>query len=179
MIKVTDIVLLLRAKLGNVYSVDASASLLATQDRSRLKLPAFYVALGAYSAGVISTSEYRQSYDERLIITYECDNTKDRTGKYGQDSVPTARRALWSVLLNRQLTQGDGHPMVYVGDNMVEMDLARYFHQFQFQILGEIGADDTTPDDYLDLESLYTDYNLTESDDLDLPNAQDILNLTT
>ncbi len=180
MIHVTDIVKLLRSKLEDVYRVDAAAEFFAVEDRSRLKLPAFYVALGTYTATPIAYDQgYRQTFDERFKIIYACPNTISRTGKYAQDTVPIARQALWNCLLNKQLTQGQGHGITYVGDQMMEMDLAKYFHQFEFQIVGEIGPDDAQPDDWVDLKLFYADFDLTESDPLDVPNAQAIINLET
>jgi hypothetical protein len=126
---------------------DGAAALANAKDDSRLMLEndnfitTIFVMLGDFTATTLATETILQDYDERLVLIACLDNTKDRTGKYAQDFVCHLRRQLLSQLLNYEYDP-DSHNLMYVGDKMLEMDRARYWHKFEFKLLGRLGEED-------------------------------------
>lgn len=160
MIVVTQIIGYLRSKLqitsqdGNVspaFRIDAAADIENALDDSRQMvdasgktIPSLFVVLGTYTAKTTSTGTFEQQSDDRLIIIACIDNTQDRTGKYAQALVPTIRQVLFDCLLNKRIDP-NCKPLAYVRDHMAKMDRARYWHYFEYSLIGVLqpadGAD--------------------------------------
>jgi hypothetical protein len=174
MIRITELITYMRGVLPT-WRIDGAAELSAAEDRSRLQLPAMYVMLGQFQATSFIANEFRQDYDERIVILLGLPNTQDRTGKYAQDIVTTARNALLTTLVNYQRLDSDSSPVFIVGDRIEEMDKARYWHRFEFKIEGTIGEEDVTQITLDKFDALYADWDLAEADESTYPNAQDII----
>jgi hypothetical protein len=146
MIQITKIINYMRPLVTNMR-VDGAAALANAKDDSRLMvegdtiIPTLFVMLGDFNATTLALETFLQEYDERLVIIACIDNKQDRTGKYAQQFVYSLRIALFQMLLNYEYDP-NSHSLQYVGDKMLEMDRARYWHKFEFKLLGRLDESD-------------------------------------
>lgn len=165
MIQITQIIDYLRANL-TTCQVDGAASLAYAEDNSRLMtnpdggiIPAVYVMLGTCTATVLSPSTFLEDYDERLVIIACTDNTLDRTGKSAQQFMYALRKAIFSILLN-YVYDPQSFSLQFIGDSMLKMDRALYWHQFEFSLKGRLDYTDGAPLQYItDLNELVISWN--------------------
>ncbi len=146
MIHITQIIEYLRTKFPT-WNIDGAVEVATAEDKSRLPAPSMFVGLAKFDAETISHSTYQQNYLERFVILTCTPTTRndDRTGKYAQDFVLTARRMLMSVLVNYKEFDPDSHAIEIVSDEPEKLDKARYWHKFVFKIAGSIEPADVTP----------------------------------
>lgn len=166
MIHITQIIEILRKELSG-WSVDGAVNLSLAEDASRLPLPAMYVGLAPCTYTVESLSTYLQNYVENFFIitcTPVMPND-DRTGKYGQDFVLTARRALLSILVNYRGFDNNSHPVVLTRDQPEKIDKARYYHRFEFAIRGSLDQNDARPLNLDIFNTLFAEYEPENSTD--------------
>lgn len=179
MIQVTALIEYLRGKLSPAWRIDGAANLAYAKDDSRLMvesgklIPTLFVVLGKFQATVTTQDPIDQNYDERIVIIACLDNTLDRTGKYAQQLVYHLRLALFRSLLNYRYDE-DCHTIKYVGDEMVEMDRARYWHKFEFSQMGRLQEPDGVGLDLSILNKIVADWNST-SPTADNPIAEDVI----
>jgi hypothetical protein len=147
MIQVTQVIEYLRTNLTTMR-VDGAAALANAKDDSRLYvegetiIPTLFVMLGTFVATTLSLEAFLQDYEEKLTIIICLDNKQDRTGKHAQQLVYSMRFALLKILLNYDGFDTDSHSLQYVGDQMIDMDRSRYWHKFEFKLLGRLGQED-------------------------------------
>lgn len=147
MIQVTKIIDYMRPLLPNLR-IDGAAALANAKDDSRLMMEngvnfitTLFVMLGDFSATTLANETFLQDYDERIVFIACIDNTLDRTGKYAQQFVYQLRLALFGILLNYKYDPAS-HSLQYVGDKMMDMDRSRYWHKFEFRLLGRLDETD-------------------------------------
>jgi hypothetical protein len=149
MIQITQVIEYVRQNLTSVR-VDGAAALANAKDDSRLYvegetlITTLFIMLGTFVATTLSLEAPLQDYEERLTIIACIDNKQDRTGKHAQQLVYALRLALLKILLNYKEFDPNSHSLQYVGDQMIAdaMDRARYWHRFEFKLLGRLGQED-------------------------------------
>lgn len=167
MIQITEIITYLRSKLSPAWRVDGAGSLATAKDDSRLMIgasnefiPTLFVMIGKFIVKTVSQEIIDQTWDARLVILACLDNTQDRTGKYAQQTAYYLRLALNRCLLNYRYDP-DSHPIKAVGDEMVEMDRARYWHKFEFSMEGRYQEADGVQLNFDELNKIIADWNST------------------
>lgn len=151
MIQVTQIIKYLRDNLQNIR-VDGCAELAKAKDDSRLMMengfsfvPTVFVMLGDVTCTTMSKESFLLQYEAKFSIIACINNTDDRTGKSAQQYVYNMRLALFALLLNWK-SDDDSHNIEYVGDTMIDMDRARYWHRFDFKKVGWLNESDGVPE---------------------------------
>lgn len=149
------------------YKIDGASAMHFAEDDSRIMtdasgktIPSLYVVWGTCKATITSRMPLDQQYDQRLLVIACLDNTQDRTGKYAQALVPTVKQDLFNCLLNKRLDILC-FPITYVGDEMVKMDKARYWHRFEFSIVGRLQPPDGAPLDLNIFNTFTADFDST------------------
>jgi hypothetical protein len=159
MIHITQIIQYLRTQFPT-WNIDGAVEQAVAEDQSRIKPPSMFVGLGRFDATTVSRSTFQQDYVERFVILTCTPLTPndDRTGKYAQDFVLTAREMLMQTLVNYKNFDVNSHSIHLVSDEPKKLDRARYWHEFTFKIEGTIDPNDVTPisTDYFD--KLFVDY---------------------
>jgi hypothetical protein len=166
MIKVTQIIQLLRQHLPT-WSVEGAIDLSIAEDASRLPLPALYVGLAPTVYENTSQSTYEQTYTQNFFIL-SCTPTKegdDRTGKYGQDFVPTILEYLLRILVNNKDLDPDSHVIMMRRDAPEKLDRARYYHKFEFTVEGRLLPEDVHQLELDYFDKLFVDYVVDGSTD--------------
>lgn len=152
--------------------IAGAAEFAAVTDKTRLDSPSLYVLLGPDTAKEMQAgSTYEQDLTERFSVIAVLDN-QDRRGQETQDQVHDIRTGLLSCLANWVGISGFVS-CEYLGSQFLQMDRARYFHQFDFQFRGIITIEDGFQPDTGIFDSLFADWELTESDPENHPDAQD------
>jgi hypothetical protein len=158
------------------WSIDGAVELAIAKDKSRLRLPAMYVGLGDFAITKTNHETYEQEWELHFNIitctpTTEAD---DRTGKYAQDFVTDARIILNKLLVNNMSFDRDAHAIEALRDRFEDLDAARYYHRFEFKMVGLYRPEDATPMtlDYFD--KLFVDYVVEGSTDATPPTQQQI-----
>lgn len=154
--------------------IAGAADYAAVEDMARLALPSMYVLLGNDAANTLSNPSFLEEVEEQFTVIVVLDNQADRRGQSAQNQIHAIRAALFSAILNYQ-NDPDAHTIEYVGSRMLSMDKARYFHEFTFRQRIWLGEEDATQRSFDNFNKFYADYNLTTSDSLDQPDAQDHL----
>lgn len=180
MIQIDNVVTYLRASLtSGPYIVGAAASLAVAKDNSRLMvgegspiLPTMFVMLGKFVNTTLAPETFLQEYDERLDIIICLDNQSDRTGQSAQQIVYQTRIDLYSLLAN-YLVDPNCHTLQPVGDQMADMDRARYWHRFEFSCKGRLDSTDGYQPNLDNLNEVTVDYNNPVDETVDNPMAQD------
>ncbi len=154
------------------YRIAGAAELESIADDARLGFPALYVVY----AGCQATTKNPQNQleietDNRFKVIAVVDNNDDRTGKKAQDVILTLRTSIFSAILNYEL-DADHDTLEFVSDRMLRLDKSRYFHEFEFRMRGRLDPSDgfQLPTDNLD--KIYADINVTDSDEDNYPDAQ-------
>lgn len=169
---ISDVIVRLRTVLSSWSNrIYGAAEYEAVEDKARLPLPAMYVSYAGSTARTLSNSTFLQEMDERVRVLVVIAQA-DRTGKTAQDQIHTIRAAIFSALLNYPLN-ADAHTLEFVSDSMLEIDKARYFHMFEFRQISRLDTEDGAALALDDFNNLYADWNLTESDESNHPDAQD------
>lgn len=173
MIRVTDLVRYLRTQLPS-WRVDGAIEQAVAEDKSRLTLPAMFVGLLPFDAEPMPRGmTYRQEYVEKFFILTctPVDPNEDRTGKYAQDFVLTARRMLMGVLVNYKDLDGDSNAICIVRDVPDKFDGSRYWHRFEYSVVGVIEPPDVTQLDLDYFDKLFVDWTPTGATD-DTPHVE-------
>lgn len=174
MIKNSEVVEYLRSKLHPTYSVDGAVTYFAATDKSRLPLPALYVSVGPVPAENISDGDYLQLFTCNIRVRLVCLANMDRTGKYAQDLAATTLAILIRALVHKKL-DSRYNEIYYVNSDMEALDEARYIHYYDFAFTGMIDKSDLEDITAVDLRAIHIDYEMVESAEVELPNAQDIV----
>jgi hypothetical protein len=159
----------------STWSIDYGVNLAIVSEKSQLPLPCFYVELNTTTAEVTSEGDFEQLFRTNIRVRLVCLNREDRMGRLGSDVAFYARLELFKILLFKKL-DARYNQVYFVGDGFEQIDEARYIHTFDFMFTGRIPETFIEYDDFVDLESIYIDYNLVDSAESEKPNAQEVLN---
>lgn len=166
MMQPNQVISYLRNALKNAdIFVDGASSLEYVKDNSRLMnenniiVPTIFVVIGALTATTISFEAFEQIYEQRLTLITVVDNRQDRTGKYAQQTIFNLRELLFPLLLNYDGFDTDSHALQYVGDQMMDMDRARYWHKFEFKLNGRLLPIDGYQPNLTNLNEIINNWN--------------------
>jgi len=93
-----------------------------------------------------SATGYRQRITDAFAVIVALGNTADERGQGAATAVHALRRELWKALLGWQIND-DYDGIEYGGGNLLGLDRARLWYQFEFSAAFEIGSDDTADPD--------------------------------
>ncbi len=143
-------------------------------EKTNLTVPCAYVIpLDDNPEANRSATGYRQTVSDSFAVVVALSNTADERGQAASGNVHAIRRELFKALLGWQVSD-DYDGIEYDGGNLLSLDRARLWYQFEFSAAFEIGSDDVTdPDTWqtVDLASLPA---LTEIHLDDVANPADI-----
>lgn len=112
-------------------------------ESANLVMPAAYVIPLDDDAGEQqSENGYSQIVRDGFAVIVVVSNTSDERGQGGIVSVSAIRSVLWSALLSWAPDASHG-PIVYEGGQLIDMDRARLYYQFEFSAPTEITEADT------------------------------------
>lgn len=111
-------------------------------EAAALAVPAaFVVPLDDGAEPNRSANGYRQSVRDSFAVILALANTADERGQASAGSVHTLRKELWRALLGWQ-PEADYDGIVYESGQLLAIDRARLWYQFEFSAGFEIGSDD-------------------------------------
>lgn len=126
-------------------------------EKTNLPVPCAYVIpLDDNPEGNRSATGYRQRVSDAFAVIVALSNTPDERGQAAASSVHDIRRELFRALLGWQVSD-DYDGIEYDGGNLLSLDRARLWYQYEFAAEFEIGSDDVAnPDTWqtIDLASL-------------------------
>lgn len=131
--------------------VAGAAQFQALTESAKMRLPAAYVIPAEdTTAEQKSLTDYWQDVTEGFAVIVVLDNTRDERGQAAvYDAVHDIRAILWKCLLGWQ-PEPSGGPVCYAGAQMLNMDRARLYCQFDFTLRREITEQDTRQQEDLD-----------------------------
>lgn len=138
--------------------VAGAAEFQALEVNAKMELPAAYVIpTGDTVSPQESKTDYYQRVSEGFAVVVVLDNRRDLRGqKAAFDAVDTIRRELFLTLLGWE-PDADSHPIEYDGGQVVDMNRAALYYQYDFTAMREITDEDTRHGADLDtLEPLQT-----------------------
>lgn len=162
-------------RTSKTWQVDYATTYVASTDRSRLPMPAFYADVNSTSVTTESDGEYLQLFTTNIRVRLVCLSTADRLGRTGSEIAYYARQELFKILLFKKIDPRFNE-IYFLRDDFETYDEARYIHTFDFAFTGVLDPDNLEIENFSDLKSIIVDYNLTESPSSEHPNATDILN---
>jgi len=143
-------------------------------EKTNLPVPCAYVIpLDDRADENRSSTGYRQTITDAFAVIVALDNTADERGQAASGNVHAIRRELFKALLGWEVSDDYGG-VEYAGGELLDIDRARLWYQFEFSAAFEIGSDDVSdPDTWqtIDLASLPA---LTEIHLDDVANPADI-----
>lgn len=177
--RVSDVIEQLRANLPSLPGpvtwndrIVGAAEFAAVEDKARLPTPALYVLLGEERARVFNrTGTFEQEITEQIIIIAHLENT-DRRGQGPQDLIEDLKVALFGALLN-WVPDSDSYSVEFVSSRFEDMDRARYFHRFVFQIVKRLCYEDGVQLSLDNFDELFNDWELVETTPSEHPDAED------
>lgn len=178
--KIAPIIIHLRQQLPGLKDrVAGAAEFEAVEDWSRLAIPAMYVMLGEDTTETIARiHRVEQHLDERFSVIVVLDNKQDKRGQGAQEQVHAVKEALLGCLFNYSNHLPDAYLVEYKGSRQLQMDRARYFHQFDFSQTSKIGTADGYEPNLTDFLQLCVDWEVDGSThDEPNPDAQDQITL--
>lgn len=154
--------------------VGGAAQFQLLPEKTNLPVPCAYVIpLNDSPEDNRSASGYRQSVTDAFGVIVALSNVADERGQAAVRCVHDIRRELFKALLGWQVSD-DYDGIEYSGGELLDIDRARLWYQFEFSAAFEIGSDDVTdPDTWqaIDLAALPA---LTEIHLDDVANPADI-----
>lgn len=112
-------------------------------EAANLIMPAAYVIPMDEDAGEqISMNGYRQEVRDTFAVVVVLSNTPDERGQTSITSVGSIRSELWASLLAWKPDSSHG-PLIYEGGQLLDLDRARLYYQFEFSAVTEILESDT------------------------------------
>ncbi|EJH4501839.1 MULTISPECIES: phage tail terminator protein [Cronobacter] len=133
--------------------VAGAAEFQALEPNAKMMLPAAYVIpTGDTVSRQESQTDYYQVVNEGFAVVVVLDNRRDLRGQTAAfDAVDTIRREIFLALLGWEPDEST-HPIEYDGGQVVEMNRAALYYQFDFTAMRELTSDDTRHG--VDLDSL-------------------------
>ena len=138
--------------------VAGAAEFQALDANAKMTLPAAYVIPTGDTAGAQeSQTDYYQVISEGFAVVVVLDNRRDLRGQMAAfDAVDIIRREIFLAILGWE-PDGDTHAISYDGGQVVEMNRASLYYQFDFVADRELTDEDTRHGADLDtLEPLKT-----------------------
>lgn len=122
--------------------VAGAAEFKAVTEATALPVPcAFVIPLDDNPAGSGSATGVRQQLEDSFAVIVAVSNTTDERGQKSAHDMHAMRAELWAALLGwRPATDYDG--IIYEGGNLLTIDRARLWYQFEFSAAMEIGPSD-------------------------------------
>lgn len=122
--------------------IAGAAQFKALPEAAALAVPAgFVIPLDDAVEPNRSQNGYRQPVRDSFAVVVALSNTADERGQAAANTVHTLRAELWKALLGWQ-PEADYDGIVYEGGQLLAMDRARLWYQFEFSAGFEIGSDD-------------------------------------
>lgn len=139
----TLVVQALRARCPSfAQRIAGAAQFKVLPEAAQLAVPAgFVVPLDDTVEPNQSLNGYRQPVQDSFAVIVALPNTVDERGQASAASVHSLRLELFKALLGWQ-PEADYDGIVYEGGQLLAMDRARLWYQFEFSAGFEIGADD-------------------------------------
>lgn len=124
--------------------VAGAAEFQALDGNGKMMLPAAYVIpTGDTVEQQESQTDYYQKVHQGFAVVVVLDNRRDLRGqKAAFDAVDAMRAELFAALLGWE-PDADTHPISYDGGQVVEMNRAALYYQFDFVAMREITEEDT------------------------------------
>lgn len=124
--------------------VAGAAEFQALELNAKMKLPAAYVIPTGDTVGAQeSQTDYYQVVNEGFAVVVVLDNRRDLRGqKAAFDAVDSIRAELFAAILGWE-PDDDTHPISYDGGQVVEMNRAALYYQFDFTAERELTEADT------------------------------------
>ncbi|PIP02747.1 MAG: hypothetical protein COX55_03505 [Zetaproteobacteria bacterium CG23_combo_of_CG06-09_8_20_14_all_54_7] len=112
-------------------------------ETANLDMPAAYVIPMDDEVGEqASNNGYRQPLTDAIAVVVVLSNAVDERGQGSITSVRAIRSELWKGLLGWEPDTDHG-PISYEGGNLIDLDRARLYYQFEFSAETEIAEEDT------------------------------------
>ena len=122
--------------------IAGAAQFKALPEAAQLAVPAaFVVPLDDAVEPNQSQNGYRQPLRDSFAVVVALSNGVDERGQAAAATVHTLRKELWQALLGWQ-PEADYDGIVYEGGQLLALDRARLWYQFEFAAGFEIGSDD-------------------------------------
>lgn len=123
--------------------VAGAANFKVLPETAKLDVPAAYVIpLSEEPAAAASQNGYRQQVRDQLAVVVVLSNLAEERGQTAASSLEAVRVALFKALLGWQPTK-DYDAMEFEGGQLLHLDRARMYYQFEFAAGWEIGTSDT------------------------------------
>lgn len=112
-------------------------------DSTNMAMPAAYVIpLDDNPEASQSSNGRRQQLRDSFAVVVVLSNTADERGQGSITSVRAIRKELWAALLGWN-PDADHGPIEYEGGQLIDLDRARLYYQFEFSAETEIAEADT------------------------------------
>lgn len=123
--------------------VSGAAEYKRLSDTANLDMPAAYVIpLDDVAGEQRSENAYRQQIKDAIAVVVVLSNTVDERGQTPLATVRTMRKELWKGLLTWKPDDEHG-PISYEGGQLLDLDRARMYYQFEFSADMELDESDT------------------------------------
>lgn len=123
--------------------VGGAASFKVLPEATNLEVPAAWVVpMADQPQAPGSLNGYRQSVEDHVAVVVAISNRADERGQTSANALREVRKALFRALLGWQ-PEEDYEAMVFEGGELVHLDRARLYYQFQFSAAWEIDTTDT------------------------------------
>lgn len=123
--------------------VAGSASFKVLPEAANLKTPAAYVMpLDEQPGDQQSATGYQQAVKEEFAVVVVLDNAVDERGQVAAASLHAVRLALFKALLGFQVA-ADHDVIAFEGGQLLHLDRARLYYQFEFSSEYAISTEDT------------------------------------
>jgi hypothetical protein len=161
--------IVLKLRLGNTRfkeNIAGAAELAYATKNTLLKECAFVIPISEISNPNLLDNGLNQKFTEKfgVIIAIRNDmDLKDRTGITAYDALYDVRKELFSCILNWQVI-GTESVIYYSGGNLLDINPAWIWYQYEFAMESRITDSDGVEDGYTDeLEEFYTQFVLSPS----------------
>lgn len=132
-----------RAPIFTNGTVAGAARFEILPEAANLKMPAAYVLpLADQASDQQSANGYQQLVRERFAVVVALDNRADERGQGAASNLDAMRAALFKALLG--FNPGTAYDVIeYEGGELLHLDRARLYYQFEFLVEVAISTEDT------------------------------------
>lgn len=134
----------LRARLPYFSSrIGGAAQFKVLEQSAQLQVPCAYVVPTDDTPGEnLSNVTIRQDITDGFAVIVVIPNTPDEKGQASTHSVHQVRKLLWAALLGWE-PGPEYDPILYEGGQLLQIDRARLWYQFEFSAVMQIDVTDT------------------------------------
>lgn len=142
----------LRARCATFSNrVAGAAQFKLLPENAALSVPcAFVIPLDDSPKEPLALNSVRQVMNDSFAVIVAVSNLADEKGQSGASNIHALRAELWAALLGWNPSD-DYSGITYEGGQLLSLDRARLWYQFEFAALMEIGPDDGYQEDELAL----------------------------